>query len=320
MKNRSDSLIAISVLLCSGVVLAALTFALSGWRPQKSKHSLQIDYPDVTGIRVHSQVRYAGAPAGTVTDVRLLTDEERKASADAAVRVSVELLDSVPPLPDDIRATLGSDSLLSEKFVALSAGTPERPKLPNNSLLRGVGSGGLDKLFDSVGPLVESIDSLAQQFGKTLRGFDVVVQKTGDTVDTFHQGVGDALPRISKLADSLKTTSDEATTAVKRIDKLVDNVDPLLKADLQKLGATLGDMQKTLDTAGRLLTNTDKHIGARMQELSVVLQNLKVLSTHAKAFTKAIGEKPNRVIFSGKEKKLPAEQEIIRSTKPVPVE
>jgi hypothetical protein len=78
-------------------------------------------------------------------------------------------------------------------------------------------------------------------------------------------------------------------------------------------------MQKALDSAGRLMTNTDKNVGARMQELSVVLQNLKVMSTQAKAFTKAIGEKPNRVIFSGKEKKLPTEQEIIRSTKPVPV-
>jgi phospholipid/cholesterol/gamma-HCH transport system substrate-binding protein len=319
MKNRSDSLIALSVLVCSVVVLAALTFALSGWRPQKSKHSLQIDYPDVTGIREHSQVRYAGAPAGTVTHIRLLTDEEREASANAAVRVTVELFDSVPPLPDDIRATLGSDSLLSEKFVALSAGTPERPKLPNNALLRGVGSGGLDKLFDSVGPLVDSVDSLVQQLGKTLHGFDSVVEKTGDTVDTFHKGIGDALPRISKLADSLKTTSEEATTAVKRIDKLVNDSDPLIKGDLQKLGTALSDMQKTLDSAGRLLTHTDKNLDARMQELSVVLQNLKVMSTQAKAFTKAIGEKPNRVIFSGKEKKLPTEQEILRSTKPVPV-
>jgi phospholipid/cholesterol/gamma-HCH transport system substrate-binding protein len=319
MKNRSDSLIAISVILCSLVVLAALTIALAGWRPVKNKNALQIDYPDVTGIRVHSQVRYAGAPAGSVIDMRLLTDEERVATANATVRVTVQLYDSVPPLPDDIKATLGSDSLLSEKFVALSPGTPERPKLPNNAVLRGVGSGSLDKLFDSVGPLIESVDSLAAQLGRTLKGFDVVVEKTGDTVDTFHKGIADALPRISKLADGLKTTSDEATTAVKRIDKLVDDADPLIKADLKKLSDALSDLQKTLDSAGKLMTNTDKSISVRMQELSVVLQNLKVMSTQAKAFTKAIGEKPNRVIFSGKEKKLPTEQEILRSTKPVPV-
>ena len=320
MKNRSDSVIALGVVVCSLVVLGALTFAMSGWRPVKNKHTLLIDYPDVTGIRVHSQVRYAGAPAGTVAEMRLLTDEERKATANATVRVTVHLFDSVPPLPDDIRATLGSDSVLGEKFVALSPGTPERPKLPNDAILRGAGTASLDKLFDSVGPLIESVDSLALQLGRTLKGFDAVVEKTGDTVDTFHKGIADVLPRISKLADSLKTTSDEATTAVKRIDKLVDDVDPLIKADLKKLSEAIGDMQKTLDSAGKLMTNTDKNVGARMQELSVVLQNLKVMSTQAKAFTKAIGEKPNRVIFSGKEKRLPTEQEILRSTRPVPVE
>ena len=40
------------------------------------------------------------------------------------VRVSHELFDSVPPLPDVVRASLASDTLLSEKFLALSAGSP----------------------------------------------------------------------------------------------------------------------------------------------------------------------------------------------------
>ena len=90
MKNRSDSFIALGVVACSLIVLGALTYALSGWRPGKSRNVLFVDYPDVTGIRVHSQVRYAGAPAGTVSEMRLLTDEERMATANATVRVTLE--------------------------------------------------------------------------------------------------------------------------------------------------------------------------------------------------------------------------------------
>jgi hypothetical protein len=55
-----------------------------------------------------------------------------------------------------------------------------------------------------------------------------------------------------------------------------------------------------------------------MQELGVILQNLKVVSTHAKAVTQALGEKPNRLIFSGKPVKLTPEQEIMNSNKPLP--
>jgi ABC-type transporter Mla subunit MlaD len=196
--NRSDILIALGVLACSLLVLAALTFALSGWQPGGRGRTLMIDYPDVTGIHRHSAVRYAGAPAGTVVETRLLTDEERIASGGAAVRVTIKLDKDVPPLPDDVKPTLSSDTLLSEKFVALSAGSPERPKLEDGALLRSAGSSGLDALFESVPTLMKSVDSLVVQLGNTLKGFDRVVEKTGVAVDTFNSGMGDALPRVSK--------------------------------------------------------------------------------------------------------------------------
>ena len=41
-KNLSDYLVAVSVILCSIVLLAALTFALSGYRLKKSTRTLQI--------------------------------------------------------------------------------------------------------------------------------------------------------------------------------------------------------------------------------------------------------------------------------------
>ncbi|HXM73720.1 MAG TPA: hypothetical protein VN904_00475, partial [Chthoniobacterales bacterium] len=65
-KNLSDYIVALSVIACSIVLLGALTFALSGYRLKKPTRTLQIKYEDVTGIKVHSEVRYAGAPAGRV--------------------------------------------------------------------------------------------------------------------------------------------------------------------------------------------------------------------------------------------------------------
>jgi ABC-type transporter Mla subunit MlaD len=59
----SDYLVALFVIACSIVLLAALTFALSGYRLKKPTRMLQINYEDVTGIKVNSEVRYAGAPA-----------------------------------------------------------------------------------------------------------------------------------------------------------------------------------------------------------------------------------------------------------------
>src|SRR5947208_1380334 len=121
-RNFSDYIVALSVILTSMVLLAALTIALSGYRLKKPTRTLQINYEDVTGIKVNSEVRYAGAPAGRVIAMRHLTAKEREASANKkdAVRVTVSLNDGIPPLPTDVTATLSSDTMLSPKFVALT--------------------------------------------------------------------------------------------------------------------------------------------------------------------------------------------------------
>jgi len=310
-KNLSDYLVASGVIVCSLILLAALAMALAGWRPQKRGRMLQIDYPDVTGIREHSQLRYAGVPAGSVVALRVLTDAERRASNGAAVRVSVQLFDDVPPVPADVRASLASDTLLSEKFVALSAGSPDQPKLADGAVLRGGGGGSIDGLIESIGPLL-------QQLPKTLENIDAVLTKTGGAVETLEKGFGEVLPRISVLAEELKGTSAAATEAIARIDQLVDDVDEPLQANLKKLRETLGVMQGTLGTAEKLFNNTDKTVQARMAELSVVLQNLKVATTYAKAAFKTVGERPNRLIFGGKENPLPSESEILKERAPVP--
>src|SRR4030088_2193021 len=105
-RNLSDYIVALSVIACSVVLLAALTFALSGYRLKKPARTLQIHYEDVTGIKVHSEVRYACAPAGRVIAMRHLTQAARAklGTKKDAVVVTVELDDGIPPLPADVTA------------------------------------------------------------------------------------------------------------------------------------------------------------------------------------------------------------------------
>jgi ABC-type transporter Mla subunit MlaD len=322
-KNFSDYFVAFVVILCSLVLLGALTYALSGRRPSANDRILFIDYPDVTGVKLHSEVRYAGAPAGTVTDIRLLSLEEREAAQTAeqkrnAVRVTVTLHKHMPPVPNDVVASLSSETLLSEKFVALSAGSPSAPKLENKALLQGQSGGGLDGLFAAIGPLADSLPPLLKTAEDLLKSMDPLIKKTGEAVDSVKVVVNDVGPRANKLLDGLKTTSESADVAIKNVNKLVDGPTSPVKTNLDELKEALVKVQSTLGSANQLLSRTDKNLDGRMQELSVVLQNLKVATTHAKALTQQLGERPNRLIFTGKPQKLPTEEEIIRSTKPVP--
>jgi hypothetical protein len=92
--------------------------------------------------------------------------------------------------------------------------------------------------------------------------------------------------------------------------------------ELQKIILGLDSVEKNantaFETAGKFLSTTDKQLQDQMKELRVILLNLKVISTHAKAITEALGEKPNRLIFSGKAKTLTPEGEILKSREPLP--
>ncbi len=287
-RNLSDYLVALFVIACSVVLLAALTFALSGYRLKKPTRILQINYEDVTGIKVNSEVRYAGAPAGRVIAMRHLAAEEREAGANKrdAVRVTVSLDEGIPPLPTDVTATLSSDTLLSPKFVALSAGTPGGQTLANDAAIEGHPAYGLEQITAEAGPLFENANKLLDSLNVTVTGLK-------KDLDEF-------TPKLGPLADSLKLDVDNLQNVVANLDNLTKGAD-----------AVLG-------TADHFISTTDKQLQEQLKQLHVTLLNLKVVTTYAKALVETLAEKPNRVIFSGKPSKLTPESEILKSSKPVP--
>src|SRR6266403_534192 len=287
-RNFSDYVVAVSVILTSLVLLAALTIALSGYRLKKPARTLQINYEDVTGVKVHSEVRYAGAPAGRVIAMRHLTAKERESSQNKkdAVRVTVSLDDAIPPLPADVVATLSSDTLLAPKFVALSAGTPGGNALANNAAIEGHPAYGIEQITAAAGPLFENANKLLDNLNVT--------------VTDLKGNLGEFMPKLGPLADSLKIDVDNLQNVVRNLESVSKGADHLF------------------GTADTFITTTDKSIQEQMKELHVILLNLKVVTTHAKALIDSLAEKPNRVIFSGKAPKLTPEDEIIKSTKPLP--
>src|SRR5213594_1787224 len=290
MKRSSfaDFLVALFVIACSVVLLAALAFALSGYHLKKPTRTLQINYEDVTGIKTNSEVRYAGAPAGRVLAMRHLTAKEREASANKkdAVRVTVSLDERIPPLPTDVTATLSSDTMLSPKFVALSAGTPGGETLANNAAIEGHPAYGLEQITAAAGPLFDNANKLLDNLNVTVTGLK-------GHLDQF-------MPKLGPLADSLKIDVDN-------LQNVITNLEGMSK-----------DADKVFGTADTFISTTDKQLQEQMKQLHVVLLNLKVVTTHAKALVEALAEKPNRIIFSGKPATLTPESEILKSSRPLP--
>jgi hypothetical protein len=100
-------------------------------------------------------------------------------------------------------------------------------------------------------------------------------------------------------------------------NSLVDK-DGSLRAALDGVRAAVDKLKGVEGDLDTLVNGANQNLDGRMKELSVVLQNLKVATTYLKAFSQSIGEKPNRLLFTGKPAKLPQEQDILKSAKPLP--
>ncbi len=301
-RNLSDYVVALSVIVCSAILLAALTIALTGFRLKKPSRTLQIDFEDVTGVKLHSEVRYAGAPAGRVIAIQHLSGEERNTAANKrnAVRVTVSLADNIPPLPADISASLSSDTMLSPMFVALSAGTPGGEILANNAVIDGHPAAGIAQIMSAAGPLIDNVNKLVDNANKLIDSLGGTVGNLDTTISNVRNDLGQILPKISPVLDVAKIDLEELQRIIKGLDEVEKNANTVF------------------DNAGKFLGTTDSKVQEELKELRVILLNLKVVSTHAKALTESLAEKPSRLIFSGKTHKLTPESEILKSKEPVP--
>src|SRR5947209_10672631 len=128
--------------------------------------------------------------------MRHLTPAERAKLSNKkdAVIITVELDDGIPPLPADVTSTLSADTLLSPKFVALSAGTPGGKTLANNSITEGHPAYGIEQITAAAGPLFDHANTL--------------LDNLNTTVTDLKGNLGEFMPKLSPLTDTLKTDLD----------------------------------------------------------------------------------------------------------------
>jgi phospholipid/cholesterol/gamma-HCH transport system substrate-binding protein len=312
-KNGSPYLIALSVIGCSLVLLAVLTFALTGYHWGGHRRSLEIEFADATGIKLHSSVRYAGAVAGTVVGIRYLQPAERAqpGKRNQAVRVTIGLNDELPPLPSDTKASLSSETMLGEKFIALSAGTPEAKPLANGAVIQGQSLSGIETLSIALERTADAATELLQRVNvdyPTLRMDLTRVLTNGDAL----------LSAGNKLVSEAQGAVADVRGTLKRLDTNVAVVGPQANELLTEAAAAATNLNRTLENTrlitlqvqqfltNQFLTNLDQN----MKYLTSVLARIEITSEYAKILAGKLAEKPSRLVWQVRTNKLPSEEEI----------
>ena len=159
---------------------------------------------------------------------------------------------------------------------------------------------GLAEIMAAAGPLIDNVNKLVDSANKLIDSLGGTVGNLDTTISNVRNDLGQILPKIPPVLDVAKIDLEELQRIIKGLDEVEKNANTVF------------------DKAGKFLGTTDKQVQDELKELRVILLNLKVVSTHAKALTESLAEKPSRIIFSGKTQKLTPESEILKSKEPVP--
>lgn len=271
-ENRINATIALTTVLAAVLMAAALSFAIGKWSLGESGYELTILFPNATGITPNSAVKYAGANAGRVKDVRLIPRQKQKQDPDSKLFNCVEVvveIDAKIEIGEDVVATIKQDGIgIAAKYVLLTPGPDHTSKaLVSGSVVQG--------------------------------------QPPYDLADLI-QPAGDAMNQAKVLVSELQPIMNRFDTLSKKMDHdlppLIDHADQFL----QNSNSVIANLN-TPESRARL--------NDVLANLRVSTENLKVVSSNAKALTATLADTPWRVFWGGATVKAPSEDEVLKSNK-----
>lgn len=312
-KKASDSWIAVSVILTSIVLFVALALGLSGRVLVRDGREVHVRFHDITGIKVSSHVKFAGAPAGAVSGVRMLNASERLADPYHLVEITLNLLRDVPPLTKNAKVSIAADTLLSDKFILVQDGETSAPLLAPGEILNGVTPTSFDKL-------ARNLDDALEGLRKTMGGG--AAENAQDLFSKLNQIVDNTqslLLELKPVVNDAATVISDAKVAVADARSLVaDNKDRISRA-IVRLDTAAGSVESLAKRGETLIRDNEKNLSSTFSGLRVTSDNLKITSTYSAILLRDLAERPTRLIWGrGRPPTLPEPQEILQSRQPLP--
>ncbi|MFZ4775098.1 MAG: MlaD family protein [Terrimicrobiaceae bacterium] len=300
------------MIVCSILLFIALALGLSGKVLIADGHTVRVRFHDITGIKVSSQVKFAGAPAGSVSGVRMLTAAERSRDPQHLVEVTLNLFPDVPPLTKRAHVSIAADTLLSDKFVLLQDDGTGAAPLDAGEALNGVTPTTFDKL-------ARNVDDAIQGIRKTM-GADA----SEDTKDLFTK-VNQIVEETQALLTELKPVVKDAGVVVADAKAAVAESRSLLgdnKAGIERaidhLDSAASSVESLAKKGEALVRDNEKNLSSSLSGLRITSDNLKVTTTYSKFLLRDLAERPSRLIWGGgKPPSLPSEQQILQSRQPI---
>lgn len=277
------------LILVSLGILAAFVLVMGGLSFQKT-YAVYADFDNPGGLATGAPVRIAGVKVGKVSELQFMGGKiDPQTNRRTLVRAKISIEDRVrESIHEDADFYVTTQGVLGEQFLAIEPGSPQKPVLRENSVVKGIDPPRLDLFFARA---YELLDTAIQGLRNNREALGDIVTNTAGLLRGLNTVLTDNRERINRMMVNLETLTVEANTIAShartnyidnpKILRTVDNVDKI-STQLQKdSGPMLKDAREALANVNRV----SKLVGGEEEQVKVkkALEDVAQLAARANA-------------------------------------
>lgn len=277
------------LILVSLGILAAFVLIMGGLSFQRT-YSVYADFDNPGGLAAGAPVRIAGVKVGKVSELQFMGGKidpvtNRRTLVRAKLSIEERVKDAIH---DDADFYVTTQGVLGEQFLEIEPGSPQKPPLPENSVVKGVDPPRLD-LF--LARAYELLDTVITGLRNNRELISDIATNTAGLLRGLNTVLSDNRERINRTMANLESLSEEANTIAvhtrtnyidnPKLLRTLDNVDKI-STQLQKdSGPMLKDAREALANVNRV----SKLVGGEEEQVKVkkALEDVAQLAARANA-------------------------------------
>ncbi|MDI1354165.1 MAG: MlaD family protein [bacterium] len=207
MKKNIGNTIKLGIFVSIGILLfmSAIYFVGKKQRLFSRTFNLSSVFKDVSGLQVGNNVRFSGINLGTIDAIEMLSD--------TSVRVDMILDESARKfIKKDARASVGSEGLMGNKIISITAGSPGETAVLDNGYLMSISPVNLEDIFIKLKVTADNASTITTDLAAIMsnihQGHGTIGKLFMDTV--FASNMDQTLINLKQGAGGFKQNMDAA--------------------------------------------------------------------------------------------------------------
>lgn len=277
------------LILVSLGILAAFVLVMGGLSFEKT-YTVYVDFDNPGGLQAGAPIRIAGVKCGKVKELSFMGGKvDPKTNRRTLVRAKLAIEERVrESIHEDADFYVTTQGVLGEQFLAIDPGSPHKPVLAEDAIVKGIDPPRLD-LF--LAKAYELLDTTITGLRNNRELIGDIAANTAGLLKNLNAVLSDNRERVNRIVENLEALSAEAHTLTvnartnyvdnPKIARTIDNIDKITVELQRDSGPILKDTREALanlNRASKTLGGEEEHL-----KLKKAIEDVAQLAARANA-------------------------------------